>query len=259
MTTVNFVHFKYLPMSLRVLFTMVLLVLGCGYSMAMIQVWVTHVGLDGKSYLTEQDLIIAYSGNKEGSKIETALHGPMKDMAPPEQKQIIYNWVHAGATEDEYNAKVKPILEEHCTVCHNPATNPQLPNLTDYEGVSKVATHDTGMTIPTLVRVSHIHLFGITFIFFITGFIYTHAYVRPMWFKCVVIAVPFLSLVADVAAWYLTKVWEGFAWAVILGGLFYGLAFTIQWVTSMWQMWFWKVPAEISDNAGQIPCVHTEN
>jgi len=23
-------------------------------------------------------------------------------------------------------------------------------------------------------------------------------------------------------------------------------------------MWFWKVPASISDNDGQIPCLHSE-
>ncbi len=257
MTNLNFVHFKYLPMSLRVLFTMVLLVLGCGYTMAMIQVWVTHVGLDGKPYLTEKDLIIAYSGDKNGTKLETALRGPMQDMLPAEKKQEIFDWLHNGAKQEDFEAKINPILQEHCIACHNPEANPHLPNLTNYEGVAKVAAADKGMTIPTLVRVSHIHLFGITFIFFIVGFIYTHAFVRPTWFKCVVIAVPFLSLVADVAAWYLTKIWEPFAWAVIIGGAFYGLAFSIMWVTSMWQMWIGKVPPEVIENDGRIPGLHS--
>ena len=55
---------------------------------------------------------------------------------------------------------------------------------------------DTGTGIFTLVRVSHIHLFGLTFIFFILGTIFSHAYVRPVWFKCAVIATPFVALVA---------------------------------------------------------------
>ncbi len=41
MSNANTVYFKYLPMSTRVLFSMVLLVFGLAYCMAMIQVWVT--------------------------------------------------------------------------------------------------------------------------------------------------------------------------------------------------------------------------
>jgi hypothetical protein len=73
-----------------------------------------------------------------------------------------------------------------------------------------------------------------------------------------VIAIPFATLITDVASWYLTKVWVGFAWVVIISGAFMGLSFAIMWVLSMWQMWFWKVPEEISDNDGRIPCVHSE-
>ena len=42
----------------------------------------------------------------------------------------------------------------------------------------------------TLIRDSHIHLFGMTFIFFIVGLMFSHAYMRPVWFKCAVIAAP---------------------------------------------------------------------
>ena len=48
----------------------------------------------------------------------------------------------------------------------------------------------TGANVFTLVRVSHIHLFGVTFIFFIVGLIFSHAYVRPVWLKCTVVALP---------------------------------------------------------------------
>jgi len=54
-----------------------------------------------------------------------------------------------------------------------------------------VTEADTGTPIATLIRVSHIHLFGITVIFFVMGLMFSHAYVRPVWFKCAVIALPF--------------------------------------------------------------------
>ncbi len=257
MSNINLTHFKFLPMSMRVLFSMVLLVFGLAYCMAMVQVWESHAGKDGDPMLSGKDLMIAYSGNPDGTKLETALRGPMADMLPVEKRQVIFDWLHAGAKAEEIEAKITPILQDHCVACHNPEVNPHLPSFATPEGLTKVAAMDTGMTIPTLVRVSHIHLFSITFIFFIVGFIYTHAVVRPTWLKCVVLAVPFLSLITDVASWYLTKVWDGFAWMAIISGAFMGTAFTIMWFTSMWQMWFGKVPEVVSEE-GQVPCLHSK-
>ena len=256
MSNLNNLHFKFLPMSMRVLFSMVLLVFGLAYCMAMLQVWESHAGKDGKSYLTAKDLMIAYGGNPNGTKLETALRGPMQDMLPKEKREVIYQWIHNGSKEDEIATKITPILQEHCIACHNPEANPHLPNFTSPEGLKKVAARDEGMTIPTLVRVSHIHLFSITFIFFIVGFIFTHAYVRPTWLKCVLVAAPFLMLICDVASWYLTKLWEGFAWVVIGSGAIMGLSFATMWILSFWQLWFWKVPPEIAEQDGRIPCIH---
>jgi hypothetical protein len=255
----RFLHFQYLPMSMRVLFASVLLVFGTGYLMAMIQVWESHAGKDGKEMLTAEDLVISYSGNPNGTKLETALRGPMADMLPAEKREVIFTWLHKKAPQEEFDAKINPILQDHCVACHNPEANPHLPDLRTYEDVAKVTARDEGMNVSTLVRVSHIHLFSITFIFFIIGYIYTHAYVRPAWFKCVVIATPFLSLIVDVAAWYLTKIWTGFAWAVIIGGALYGIAFTIMWVTSMRQMWFYKLPQDLIDNEGELPRADINN
>ncbi len=254
MSNLNNVHFKFLPMSIRVLFSMVLLVFGLGYCMAMIQVWENHAGKDGDPMLSGKDLMIAYSGNPDGTKLETALRGAMADMLLAEKREVIFTWLHSGAKAEEIESKITPILQEHCVACHNPEANPHLPNFNAPEGLAKVAAKDEGMTIPTLVRVSHIHLFSITFIFFIVGFIYSHAVVRPTWFKCVVIVIPFLTLITDVASWYLTKIWTGFAWVVIGSGALMGTDFTIMWFTSMYQMWIGKVPADVGED-GQIPCI----
>jgi hypothetical protein len=253
MSKINFVHFKFLPLSMRVLFSMVLVVFGTGYLFAMIQVWEGHAGKDGNPMLSAKDLMISYSGNPEGTKLESALRGPMSDMLPDEKKSIVFDWLHRKAPMEEYAGTIDPIMQEHCVACHNPGANPHLPDLTTAENTAKITSTDTGMTIATLVRVSHIHLFSITFIFFIVGYIFTHAYVRPIWLKCVLIAIPFVVLLTDVAAWYLTKVWTGFAWVIIIGGALYSLSFTVMWFTSMYQMWLFKPPQELVDNQGQLP------
>jgi hypothetical protein len=105
------------------------------------------------------------------------------------------------------------------------------------------------------VRVSHIHLFGITFIFFIVSSIFAHAYLKPLWLKCVVIVLPFLTILTDIFSWYLTKMIPGFAWFIIISGVLMGLTFTVQWVVSMWQMWFYTLPDDIQECGGALPVI----
>ena len=252
MSNIRSIHFTHLPMSLRVLFTMVLLVFGLGYLFAMINVWESHAGKDGDPMLSAKDLMISYGGNKEGTKLESALRGPMQSMLPADKRQKIFDWLHAGAKQEDYD-QIEPIFKDHCVTCHNPGTNPHLPEMATYEGVSAVAAKDEGMNIATLVRVSHIHLFAITFIFFIVGYIFTHAYVRPIWLKCIALALPFASLIVDVASWYLTKIWEPFAWVVIGSGAVMGTSFAFMWIMSMYQLWFYRLPQKIVDDGGQLP------
>jgi hypothetical protein len=237
-----FFHYSEFPLSLRTLFTATLVTLGIGYVFAMIQIYSVHAGLDGQPGLTADDIAIAYSGNKDASTIQGALTGPMAGMLPPDERSQIIAWVRSGISQSEYDAQIKPILEKRCLGCHNGA-NPHIPNLNGYENVAKVAQIDTGMSLTTLVRVSHIHLFGMTFIFFIMGLIFSHAYVRPVWFKSAIIALPFISMIVDVGSWYLTKINTGFAWAIIVGGALMGVSFAIQWFVSMYQIWFYKYTA----------------
>jgi hypothetical protein len=233
-----FFHYSELPLSMRTLYTATLIVLGIAYLFAMIQIYDVHAGRDGKPGLSAEDIAIAYSGSKTATKLESALSGPMSGMLPADERATIIGWVHRGLDQAEYDSQIKPIIERRCLACHD-GSNPHIVSLNDYESISKVAQIDTGMSLSTLVRVSHIHMFGITFIFFIMGLIFSHAYVRPVWFKCAVIALPFLSIVIDIGSWYLTKFNTAFAWAVIIGGGLMGLSFAIQWFVSMYQIWFY--------------------
>ncbi len=237
------------------LYTAALLVLAMGYLFAMIYIWASHAGHDGNpSSLSVQDIEIAYSGSKESSRLEAALKGPMSGMLPPTEISELIAWVRRGSDEREYETDVKPILDKRCMACHD-GSNPHLENLKGYENLIKMAELDTGMDLFTLVRVSHIHFFGLTFIFFIAGLIFSHAYVRPVWFKCAVVALPFVAISIDVASWYLTKLFPPFAWAVLLAGAVMGLSFAYMWTISMYQIWFYTMPAQIAERGVTDPRV----
>ncbi|MHA1569785.1 MAG: hypothetical protein ACTSXZ_09965 [Alphaproteobacteria bacterium] len=244
-----FFHYSDFPLSMRALYTGALLVLGIGYLFAMLHTYNSHAGRDGLPGLSVHDLMIAYSGNKEDSRIEAALKGPMAEMLPADEKNVFMAWVRGGAREDVFDAKLAPVIQKRCLACHD-GGNPHIANLDGYKNVAAFAELDTGADIFTLVRVSHIHLFGITFIFFIVGLIFTHAFIRPVWFKALVIVAPFVAIILDIASWYLTKLFTPFAWIVLLSGAIMGMCFAYMWVVSMYQIWFPKFSRE-----GEVPDV----
>ncbi len=243
-------HYSELPYSLRFLYTATLLVLGAGYLFALIYLVHTNSGKDGDpTTLTYEDIVIAYSGSGKGSRLETALRGSMSAMLPKDEVGGLIAWVQGGADRAGYEKTIKPTLDKRCMTCHD-GSNPHLPNLNGYDNLKKVTEMDTGAGIFTLVRVSHIHLFGLTFVFFLVGTIFSHAYVRPVWFKCTVVVMPFISLTLDVGSWYFTKLYHPFAWVVMLSGAAMGLSFAYMWVIAMYQMWFSRPPSAIAERVG---------
>jgi len=245
-----FVHFTRLPLVQRVVYTGTLLTLGLGYLFAMIYVVASHAERDGDPMLSVNDIVIAYSGSNEGTVLESALKGPMSNMLPAEENIAIVNWVREGNSEEAYNSTIKKIIDKRCVACHNDR-NPHIPSLQSFEKVLHTAEKDTGMNIFTLVRVSHIHLFGLTFIFFIVSSIFSHAYLRYEWLKVLIVCIPFIAIVFDIASWYITKVFQPFAWVVIISGALMGMSFAIQFLTSIYQMWFYTLPDEAE--AGEFP------
>ena len=240
-------HFSELPYSLRFLYTAALIVLGMGYLFALIYLFHTFSGKDGNpKSLSAQDIIIAYTGSGEASRIETALRGPMRAMLPGDEVQIVIGWAQAGADRTVYETAIRPIVDKRCISCHD-GSNPHLSNLSGYDNIKKATERDTGTGVFTLVRNSHIHMFGLAFVFFLMGTIFSHAYVRPVWLKCAAMVLPFICLLADISSWYFTKLFHPFAFVVMAAGAGMGASFAFMWVVSMYQLWFSKAPAAVRE------------
>lgn len=252
-----FRHYSELPLSQRVLYTATLLVLGLGYLFALLNVYFTYAGRAGGNplMLSYEDIVVAYSGSGKGSRLESALRGPMSTMLPPDERAVLIAWSQEGAPAGSYERTVKPVLDRRCMTCHD-GSNPHLANLNGLDNLKKVTATDTGASVSTLVRVSHIHLFGVPFIFFIIGLMFTHAYVRPVWFKCVVVALPFAAVIVDVSSWYIIKIFHPFAWVEIAAGGLMAASFAVMWVVTMYQLWFSSPPRAVLERTGEeIPIV----
>ena len=152
-------HYSELPFSMRILYTGALCILGMGYIFGMIYLFYVYSGRDGNpSTLSYEDLVIAYAGSGKGSKLESALRGPMSSMLPAEEANALVSWARKGADRPTYETFIRPTIDKRCMSCHD-GSNPHLANLGGYDNMKKVTEQDTGTDIYTLVRVSHIHLF----------------------------------------------------------------------------------------------------
>lgn len=145
----KYIRFKDISDSERILDTVFLLTIGLGYLRALANLYYTHTGLDGKTGLSVEDVVISYCGSHNQTRLGTAINGIMKpNLRYISDKDIILQWIHHGAEEPEYNKKIAPILNCDCVMCHTPNVNLSLPDLTHYATVSEVA-HAGGATWPT--------------------------------------------------------------------------------------------------------------
>jgi len=243
----HYLHYSELPYSQRVLYTAALLILAMGYLFALLNIYFTYAGRAGGNsmMITYDDMVVAYSGSGKGSRLESALRGPMSTMLPADERRIVLAWAAEGGARPVYDNSVAPLLEKRCLSCHD-GSNPHIPNLSGFDNVKKLTETDTGASIATLVRVSHIHLFGMTFIFFIVGLMFSHAYVRPVWLKCAIVALPFVSIVMDVSSWYFTKLYHPFAYVVMAGGGISAACFATMFLVTMYQLWFGAPPPAVT-------------
>jgi len=241
-------RFSEASVSEKMLDTMFLLCVGIGYLFAMIHLYYSHQGRDGELGLSVEDVRIAYYGEHHQTRLGAAINGPMGgNLGRPEQKQIILDWIDGGAKRDSFEDNVQPILSNHCIMCHSAASGMGLAPLDSFEKVSELTQMDTGASAQSLVRVSHIHLFGIGFILFLVGRVFILCEM-PVIIKRVTVAIPFLAMLLDIMSWYITKIVPQFAWVVVISGALMGVSFMLQIAVSVYQMWFYKpktVPVEM--------------
>jgi len=235
-------YFYDCPLSEKLLYTGFLVLVGTGYLMALTYLYMSHEGHDGQSGLSVDDIVDTYYGNRSGTRLEAALRGPMSGFIQEKRdRNEIMAWLKRAAPEQEYTDTVRPILEKTCLTCHSAASGLDVPDFSTYDGIKAVANVDKGESLHTLVKLSHIHLFGIALVALGIGFVFRFA-VLSDWLKSTLIVVPFAAILADIAAWFLTKWDPVYAYTVIIAGALLGLAWAGQILISLYQLWFLPPP-----------------
>ena len=233
-------HLKDFDSPVKVLFTGYLTAVAFGYFFALVQILFTHGMADGKFGLSVDDIVYSYYGNRSGTVLESKLNGSMKDNATENERFLMIQWARDGAEESQYESSgVKKIIETKCVMCHNENAS-GIPDFTEFDEIEEVTEEDGGATFASLTRVSHIHLFGISFIFMFVGLIFTFAETSTNKYKCIAIGMPYIFLVVDILSWWLTKLHPLFAWLVILAGGGMAISFAFMLIISIMEMWFFN-------------------
>lgn len=119
--------------------------------------------------------------------------------------------------------------------------------VTHYRGSEKELTTPADFAFARLVHVHHIHLFGISMLFFLTGILFTLT-TLPEFVKVIFISIPFVGMLLDFSSfWLLIFVSPVFAlFAMAFGGLMAFSFFLLvgrplyeMWLLPVWQR-IWK-------------------
>jgi len=225
----------------KALYSAFLVLVGLGYLMALSYLYFSFQGLDGKAGLSVDDVAENYYGNRSGTRLEAALRGPMSAFSDIENKRIIISWLQSGAEEKFFKQDVLPILKKDCFQCHGGASAQNFVgiDLSNFNAVKKLADVDTGVSLHSLMRISHIHLFGIALILLAVGMIFRRVEMRE-WLKTLLILLPFISIFVDILAWFVTKWDPVFAYSIVIAGGLLGFSLSAQILISLYQIWFWR-------------------
>lgn len=228
---------RILPIPLKVLAMMFLLTMGLGYLFGLTYLYLIDVEPHTKHGMgLVAAVIMKYYGQRDTTKLEAALRGPMTEYVTDAQRTQVIRWIRAGAAETDF-VKVLPILKQACGDCHSASSGTGLPALTSYAEVVRYTDVDFGQSIKSLVRVSHIHLFGMSFIFLLTSLIFIFSEI-PASVQTSLVTIPFLAIWLDIGSWWFTKHAPIFAYIVIGGGVLMGLSLALQIGISLYEMWF---------------------
>lgn len=236
----EFSSLRTLDIPVKILFTGYLTTVAVGYFMALVQILFTHGMADGEFGLSIDDIVYSYYGNRSGTVLETKLNGSMKDMASEHERFVIIQWIRDGAEKSSYaSSGTEEIINTRCIMCHNESAS-GIPDYTKFESVEKVTEQDEGATFSSLTRVSHIHLFGISFIFMFVGLIFSFSETSRIGYKCIAIGMPYAFLIIDILSWWLTKLHPSFALLVMVAGGGMAISFGFMWLVSVLEMWVFE-------------------
>lgn len=232
------VRLSRLPVVIKLVLSLSILMLGIGYLIALLNLYLTYSMTDGEPGLTANDLKRAFYGNRDNTRLAAKIHGGSMEqfLTIPGDKEKVLSWIQDGADEAKYHLKVRPILERNCIRCHNPAGVASFRPLTRYAEVMTVTEIDRGEPVGLWARVAHTHIQSIGLIFLVLGLVFSITSLQSG-LKMIVVVMPFIALIGDFGARAMTKFFPSLVYVIMAMGALMGLSFTLMILIPLYEMW----------------------
>jgi hypothetical protein len=230
-----------LPVAVKITLSLSIVMLGIGYLIALLNLYLTYNMTDGEPGLTANDLRRAFYGKRDTTRLAAKIHGGSMEqfLTIPGEKEKILSWIQDGANESKYNEVVKTILDETCIRCHSAAGVASFRPLTTYSEVMTVTEIDRGEPVGLWARVAHTHIQSIGLIFLVLGLAVAFTSIPESW-KQILVTLPFVALISDFGARAMTKYFPSFVYVVMVMGAIMALSFALMVLLPLYEMWFRK-------------------
>ncbi|MBI5764305.1 MAG: hypothetical protein HZA51_12360 [Planctomycetes bacterium] len=258
-----------LPLGVRALLTTFIVLIGCGYVIAFLNIQERHGMADGKPGLSLDDIRAVFGGYKKtagaaaSSRMLTMIRSEMRQYFSSDLDfAALESWLTTGAKQEAFDqgeGKRTPrkIIVRDCLRCHGQSTGTGIAKESpfgpdefevDYDKIALFAgsAPATGgeraavppqYTVPRLILFSHQHMLAIPIFTLLVGLAFSLIRFTPAWLKGLITPLPMLTLIFDFGGWWLARVSGLGAYFILAAGGVFGLAFGVQIVATVFDLW----------------------
>lgn len=107
-----------------------------------------------------------------------------------------------------------------------------------------------GVGYVTLMSLAHIHMMGLSVVFFMVGYIFVHSSFPVRW-RMALSVLPFGAFLVDVSGWFLTKMHVEWVYLVLFGGGLFVFGVVSMIVLSLYDIWLKPHAQPVSVTSGE--------
>jgi hypothetical protein len=165
-----------------------------------------------------------------------------KNVPVPSERKVILDWARSGAPREGFEA-VGRVLDLRCVRCHSAGGEKAESPFAEireagarYDLVARYAEPDRGMSPSARATTTHAHLFSLSMLLGLLGFVFLFTNTRPRT-KTAAVVLPFAGMFLDVGCWWLALLSPAFVAGIVAGGALLAAGVLVLVARPLWEMW----------------------
>jgi len=233
-----------LALPARILLTLFLLGVSAALAAGEGNILASHAGADGRPGLSFEDLRRVFHGRPGWTLLASKLDGGSmeKHIPVPSERKVLLDWAGSGARREDFEAAAR-VLDLRCVKCHSSGGEKEGSPFAEireagarYDLVVRYAEPDRGMSPAARTTTTHAHLFSLSMLLGLLGFVFLFTNTRPR-VKTAAVVLPFAGMFMDVGCWWLAILSPAFVAGIVAGGAMLASGILVLVARPLWEMW----------------------